>query len=162
MADIEFFDGDLLFDAKVEVVCHQTNCQGVMGAGIAKQIHLVYPRVFDKYQEFCSDLSSVGRSPLGSCQLVWTDESQNRIVANLFGQEYYGRDRQQTDYNALRSALHSLANHPFLVRNKMSLGFPYKIGCALGGGDWAIVFPMIREELKDYPGRVEIWRYDRS
>jgi hypothetical protein len=32
------------------------------------------------------------------------------------------------------------------------------MGCALGGGDWKIVFPMIAAALAGYPGKVEIWK----
>lgn len=34
---VRFYKGDLIEDANVDIVCHQTNCRGVMGAGIAKQ-----------------------------------------------------------------------------------------------------------------------------
>lgn len=158
---LTFHDGDLIVDSKVDVICHQTNCQSVMGAGIAKQIHKVYPRVFEQYQAFCADKRAHGMSPLGSCQLVYTDDTRTRIVANLFGQEYYGRDRQQTDYNALRNALRILAHNKFLRENKLTLGFPYLIGCSLGGGYWNVVQPMIEKELADYPGKIEIWRLNK-
>ena len=45
--------GDLLKQDKVDIICHQTNCKGVMGAGIAFQIKRAYPEVFKKYKEFC-------------------------------------------------------------------------------------------------------------
>lgn len=154
---ISFHKGDLIEDAKVDIVCHQTNCQGVMGAGIAKQIRNTWPRVFGQYKLYCMKARAEGNSPLGSCQLVYADEEKSRIVANLFGQEYYGRGKLQTDYEALRKALHALATNGFVVQNKFSIGFPYLIGCALGGGDWDIVLPIIEEEFKDYPGKIEIW-----
>ncbi len=154
---IKFYRGDLIVDSDVDVIAHQVNCQGVMGAGIAKQIHAMFPRVFGQYKLFCMKFNAEGKSPLGECQLVFTTEDKDRIVANLFGQEFYGRGRQQTDYEALRKALHALANNRFLRANRFSIGFPKNIGCALGGGDWNVVLPMIEEEFKDYPGLVEIW-----
>lgn len=33
-----FYKGNLIEDAKADIVCLQTNCRGVMGVGIAKQI----------------------------------------------------------------------------------------------------------------------------
>lgn len=42
--------GDLLKQDKVDIICHQTNCKGVMGAGIAFQIKRAYPEVFKKVQ----------------------------------------------------------------------------------------------------------------
>ena len=159
---IHVYHGDLITDSKVDVICHQTNCQGVMGAGIAKQIYGTYPRVFEQYQLFCSAKRASGSSPLGSCQLVFTDETKTRIVANLFGQEHYGRNKRQTDYVALQNALRLLANNRFLRERKLSLGFPYLIGCALGGGDWNIVYQMIERELSEYPGEVQIWRLNKG
>lgn len=162
MADIEYYSGDLILDSKVDVICHQVNCQAVMGSGIAKQIHILFPRVFDKYTDFCKSNRMAGQSPLGKCQLVWTDETKTRIVANLFGQERYGRHKRQTDYDALRKAVSALAHNQYLLERKASLGFPYRIGCALGGGDWGIVSLILEKELKEYPGRVEIWKLERG
>ncbi len=156
--EIKVYDGNLLFDSKVDVICHQVNCQGVMGAGIAKQIHREYPRVFDQYKAYCDARRAQGDTPLGSCQLVYTDDTKKRIVANLFGQEHYGRGKQQTDYAALDRALTSLGNNKFLRENNFTLGFPWFMGCALGGGDWKIVLPMIVDALVGYPGKVEIWK----
>lgn len=155
--EIQIYGGNLLHDSNVDVICHQVNCQAVMGAGIAKQINREYPRVFEQYKLFCENKRLQGKSPLGSCQLVYTDDTKSRIVANLFGQENYGRGKQQTDYEALKHALHNLANNKFLCENKFKLGFPWLMGCALGGGDWKIVLPMIAEALLHYPGTVEIW-----
>lgn len=158
MALIQTYVGDLIMDSNVDVICHQVNCQAVMGAGIAKQIHILFPRVFNYYKQFCESSRNAGRSPLGKCQLVWTDNTKTRIVANLFGQERYGRYGRQTDYDALRIALKSLASNKYLLGRQASLGFPYRIGCALGGGEWDVVFKILQEELYPYPGRVEIWK----
>ncbi len=156
--EIKIYDGNLLFDSKVDVICHQVNCQGVMGAGIAKQIHREYPRVFEQYKLFCENKRLQDKSPLGSCQLVYIDDKKSRIVANLFGQEHYGRGKQQTDYAALECALERLANNKFLCENEFSLGFPWMMGCALGGGNWKVVLPIIADTLAQYPGKVEIWK----
>lgn len=158
MAELTFHNGNLITDSSVDVICHQVNCQAVMGRGIAKEIHQRFPRVFSEYVKLCKEYRLRGRSPLGACQLVWTDDDHNRLVANLFGQEYYGTKRQQTDYAQLQQALTKLANNRFLREHHMSLGFPDHIGCALGGGDWNIVLPMIRKTFSEYPFPVEIWK----
>ena len=156
MATITFHKGNLL-ESSCDIIGHQTNCQGVMGAGIAKEIRDTWPRVFAQYKIFCVKNRQKGRSPLGCCQMVYVDEERSRIVANLFGQERYGRGKRQTDYDALRKALHFLANNDFVRKKPMSIGFPCRLGCALGGGEWDIVLGIIEEEFNDYPGRVEIW-----
>ena len=158
MANITFHNGDLIRESTVDVICHQVNCQAVMGAGIAKQIRDTYPRVYGEYVRLTRQYRAQGLSPLGKCQLVYADSTKTRIVANLFGQEFYGRSRQQTDYKALEAALLSLSKKKILIEANATIGFPYLMGCALGGGDWTVVFPMIRDAFVDYPGAIEIWK----
>ena len=79
--------GDLLKQDKVDIICHQTNCKGVMGAGIAFQIKRTYPEVFKKYKEFCDEYENIllGRTLFVNC-------NDGKVVANLFGQDGYGED----------------------------------------------------------------------
>ena len=155
---ITFHQGDLITDSPASVICHQVNCQGVMGSGIAKQIRIAYPRVFEQYQIYCSEKMSNNQPLLGRCQLVYTDCKKFRIVANLFGQGQYGTEKQQTDYKALQTALRSLAHNKFLADRHLTVAFPYGMGCGLGGGDWNNVSKLIDSEFKDYPGNVQVWR----
>lgn len=32
-----------IFDATEDIICHQVNCQGVMGAGVAKALYQRWP-----------------------------------------------------------------------------------------------------------------------
>ena len=95
---VRFYKGDLIEDANVDIVCHQTNCQGVMGAGIAKQVRDTWPRVFGQYKLFCTRARTEGRPLLGACRLVYTDMEKSRIIATLFGQKFYNRGKQQANY----------------------------------------------------------------
>ena len=91
-----FVKGDVL-KLKADIICHQVNCQGVMGAGLAKQIADQYPIVKKKYKELCSQKSP--RELLGTFQLVQVAE--NRAIANIFGQMFYGNDgKLYTNYEA--------------------------------------------------------------
>lgn len=38
------------------------------------------------------------------------------------------------------------------------IGFPYKIGCGLAGGDWDVVSAIIEREFEGY--EVEIYEYE--
>jgi O-acetyl-ADP-ribose deacetylase (regulator of RNase III) len=51
---VNIVDGDIL-NAKENIICHQVNCQGVMGSGLAKQIKNKYPNVYAKYKKFCEE-----------------------------------------------------------------------------------------------------------
>lgn len=50
---IKFVNGNILtFPERDEdtIICHQVNCKGVMGAGLAKQIRDKWPDVYDRYR----------------------------------------------------------------------------------------------------------------
>lgn len=131
--------GDLL-KANVDIIGHQCNCQGSMGAGIAKQIANKFPNVENEYKKLCN--SKKPEELLGTCQVVQT---YDQSVANLFGQNRYGRGKRQTDYKALRKSLEELRdNYPDQI-----IGLPYGIGCGLAGGKWEIVKQLIEITFDD-------------
>ena len=39
-----------LLDSSAKYICHQVNCKGVMGSGVAKQIKEKWPSVFRRYK----------------------------------------------------------------------------------------------------------------
>ena len=58
--------GDLL-SSDVKIRCHQVNCRGVMGAGLALQVKQKYPEAFEQYKALCDQF---GSSLLGHTQFV--------------------------------------------------------------------------------------------
>lgn len=50
-----------LLDIESGIIAHQVNCKGVMGAGLAKQIRLKYPIVYQAYIEwYCANILRPG------------------------------------------------------------------------------------------------------
>ena len=49
---MDVVSGNLL-EIEEGIICHQVNCQGVMGAGVAKTIASRYPQVLSAYRELC-------------------------------------------------------------------------------------------------------------
>ncbi len=139
---IKTVDGNIL-EASEDIICHQVNCKGVMGAGLAKQIKSKYPNVYKEYKQLCTEQVD---DLLSSVQLISTND--RKTIANLFAQTGYGRKRMQTDYDALRSCLQSLKD-TVTHSNQTSIAIPYGIGCGLAGGDWTIVEEMIEDVLGD-------------
>ena len=140
---IEYVIGDLL-DAQADVICHQVNCQGVMGSGLAAQIAKRYPDVKDAYLQYCKDQTDPYHM-LGNVQLVNPDGAPYR-VANVFGQMDYGRQKvRYTSYDALNIAFTNL-NRAFKGK---TLAFPHGFGCGLGGGDWAHVLLLMEQCFTD-------------
>jgi O-acetyl-ADP-ribose deacetylase (regulator of RNase III) len=138
--------GNILEEVTSGIILQQVNCQGVMGSGFAKAILDKYPEVYKQFrnlsQRFLSQDPS-GASLLGECQLVRV--APDLFVANLFGQQYYGRTgAKYTKYDALDSSLHFLAN----LKDELNLPIHHPdIGCGLGGGKWSIVSAIISENL---------------
>lgn len=136
MLTIQFIKGDAL-SVPCDMVCHQTNCLGVMGGGIALQVKKQYPFVYEQYAKKCKEEKAL----LGTSQLICC-VAEGKIIANLFGQNGIGNVGCQTDYEAFRtayeSALVKLYNHN-KPASELVVAVPYKIGCGLAGGDWNIV-----------------------
>lgn len=150
-----FVEGNILSDANDElgrrvIVCHQVNCQGVMGAGLAKQIRTRFPQVFDQYVKACFNATQAS-DLLGRVQIVPVIKEAGYSIANIFGQNRYGRNGCYTDYDALRKAFREIGRCEGAV-----IRIPFKMGCGLGGGHWPTVLQIIRETLCP-KCRVEIW-----
>lgn len=142
-----------IFESGADIICHQVNCQGVMGSGIAKQVREKYPWVYGEYKEFCKYYSP--NELLGLNLITYIDETHR--IANLFGQEKFGYDGKcYTDYEELRNALEDLRNgYP-----GETIAIPYLMGCHRGGGDWNVVYKMIEKVFADYNGDVLICEYN--
>ncbi len=152
------FKGNLL-DSDCDYICHQVNCQGRMGSGIAKAIRdkwpVVYTEYINKYKEtqdqvlrdcgsfeFMPDTSEV---LLGQIQLI--DVSEKQCVINMFAQQYYGYDgKRYTSYDAFWACLGGIRDS---VPKGSKIGFPWQIGCGLGGANWEVIMTMIEEVLAE-------------
>ena len=144
------------------LVCHQVNCMGVMGEGLAKQLRDLFPKMYLSYKTTC-DRTSDKHTLLGQIDTYPVNyNGYDYTIVSIFGQERYGRSGCFTDYDALRKAfqtIRSLAS-PLPARPATRVRIPYRIGCGLAGGDWNIVKSLIQEELLDHNIIVEIWEKD--
>lgn len=120
---------------QVGIVCHQVNCQGKMGAGIALKIKRKWPQV---YEDYLAGLKA-GSLSLGKSQLVQV--TPKIAVCNMAAQDRYGRDKRYTDYEALARCLLHLQDMNYPAH--WPVCFPYKIGCVNAGGDWKVVKALI-------------------
>lgn len=124
-----------------KVIAHQTNCIGVMGAGIAKQIKgMMSLRTFLAYKKVCK---KYGSKLLGHVQYLYLDDG--RIIANLFGENVPTKDKVDTDYDALKQCLLQL--HQMAYDNGYDITIPGLMGCGLAGGDWYHVLHEIIEPI---------------
>ena len=140
---VKIISGNLL-DSKEDYICHQVNCQGVMGSGVAKAIRDKWPEVFTEYRS-CIDMCF--GTPLGSVCYAYINNS-NQVVANMFAQSSYGYDgKRYTSYDAFCNCLSAMARE---IPKSKTIAFPYKIGSDRGGANWNIIYAMICEILGDW------------
>ena len=145
------------------IVCHQVNCKGVMGAGLAKQIRDTCPGVFESYRcevmRITAARYSSGNPAVGLGNVLFCSVKEKGFtVANLFAQDGYGRGRQYTDYDALRKCLTFV--HRYAVTSKADIiRIPYKMGCGLAGGDWGVVLPILQTTL---PGPYAVQVFEKE
>lgn len=132
---VEILEHSNLLEVKSGIICHQVNCIGVMGAGLALQIRNKWPIVFNQYKEDCKQFMTHPEMMLGHVLDVMVETSL--VVANCFGQVFPSQIGKQTDYAAwdtILAKLQDLSNY-----FSLELHFPYMIGCGLAGGDWNIM-----------------------
>ena len=150
---IEIIDGNL-FDSSAHIICHQCNCQGVMGSGVAAEVKKRYPHVYKAYR----DDYEKGLLRLGYVNFAHAKEGQ--IIANMCGQDKYGHNGKYTDYDKLRECMETVAKYAADLGENTVIALPWLMSCHRGGGDWNIVYKMIEEAFKDY--NVEIWRLNNG
>lgn len=129
---IEYKTGNLL-NVTEGIILHGCNGQGVMGAGVAKDIKIKYPEVFKVYKE--------GSMHLGTVTKEWVDE--DLIVVNGVVQKFYGTDgKRYVNYAALVEVFQEAISLAYCF--SYTLNFP-KIGAGLGGGDWSVIEQIIND-----------------
>lgn len=118
---IKIIEGDL-FDTNAKFICHQVNCAGKMGSGVALQIRQKYPHVYKEYEKVASEdmLGEVQIIPVNSkfighepgdiwCGMKVKGFRETQWICNLFAQKSYGYDgKQYTSNEALRQCFKNL------------------------------------------------------
>lgn len=140
MRDYKLINGDIT-TANEDLICHQVNCQGVMGSGVALAIKDKFPKVAEEYLLEC--IGTIDRAKLlGQVQYVGLDKT---TVVNMFTQYEYGYNKKYTNTDAFKKALLNINEQ---AKNK-TVAFPWLIGCVRGGGVWDEILPLICETLTD-------------
>lgn len=140
-----------------------------MGHGIARQVRDKYPKVYEEYKRYCDAHADNRLKMLGDALIVdaysgeavhdyLIDSEDSKFIANIFGQLTYGPGLR-TNYKAFITGLESVAS--FANEHNLSVAIPYKIGCGLGGGDWAKMYIFIEGIFGGSNIDVEICRFER-
>lgn len=128
-------EGDL-FALDAPALGHGCNCQGAMGAGIAKEFKRRFPDMYAEYRLRCQ----TGRFQLGDV-FVWT--APDLVVYNLATQP---RPGPSADREAVRLSARAMLRDAE-DRGLPTVGIP-RIGAGLGGLRWSSVSAVLAEEAR--------------
>jgi O-acetyl-ADP-ribose deacetylase (regulator of RNase III) len=147
---IVFVSGDL-FDNEhsAQALAHGCNCQGSMGAGVAKTFRARYPAMYEEYRARCK--AHPRRFNLGDCSL-WKAEDQPWVF-NLGTQEGYWRSR--ASYEAIETALLGMRKQAD-AEGITSIAIP-RIGVGYGGLSWRKVRTIVEQVFGDWPGKLVVY-----
>jgi O-acetyl-ADP-ribose deacetylase (regulator of RNase III) len=147
---IEWVSGDLFANKYgVAAFAHGCNCQGSMGAGIAKLFKEHYPAMFEEYRRRCK--AEPRQFNLGD-SFLWTAEEQPHVF-NLGTQEQYGRGR--ASYEAIEEALKKMREQADAAGIR-TIAIP-RIGVGYGKLSWKKVRPIIERIFADWPGTLYVY-----
>lgn len=147
---IHFVRGDLFVNRyQVQAFAHGCNCQGSMGAGIAKTFRERYPAMYDVYRTRCR--AEPRQFNLGDSWL-WEEEGQPAVF-NLGTQEQYWRGR--ASYDAIATALSAMRQQADTA-GITTIAIP-RIGVGYGGFSWAKVRTLVEAAFGDWSGTLYVY-----
>ena len=152
---ITIIEGDL-FSAPNGIICHQVNCKGNMGRGVARTFKERYPFTFKNYVQKCYFVSSASYLLLGTIMLRY--EEHNMYTCCMFAQDDWRGHGCNTNYGAFRECCNAIKK---AIKEQdlgdITINMPYRIGAGLGGGNWETIYSILEEEFKDY--NLILWKY---
>lgn len=142
---IKIVEGNL-FSAPNGIICHQVNCKGNMGRGVAKTFKEKYSQTFELYASFCHKYDPT--ELLG--KIMFRAEYDGKWTCCMFAQDDWRGHGCNTNYAAFRECCNAIKYRIEALQSDMIINMPYRIGAGLGGGDWQIIYSILEEEFKDY------------
>lgn len=152
---VKVVEGNVL-NCKEDIICHQTNCIGIMGGGVALQIRRMFPNVYEEYVKLCQQHKVHPSELLG--QVQFCNAPNGKVIANCFGQNSTSGLSVLTNYAALEEALYTVSK--FASSRKLSVAIPYNIGCGIAGGDWSTVEEIINRLFGDSDIECTLYKYN--
>lgn len=145
---IQYKKNSNILVSKDDAIVNAVNCQGIMGAGLAKQFKTKYPEMFLAYEKACDfGFVSPGRNH------YWYDEKEKQWIVNFVTKDSW---KEPSEYSYISAGLQNLIE--FVAEEKInSISIP-ALGCGLGGLDFDTVDGMICKAFKNYNGKCVIYK----
>lgn len=126
-------------DIKEGAILHGVNCQGHMGAGIAKVLRDAYPKIYEPYR---IHIQYYGLNSLGDFVEVKVTETLS--IVHLFTQKTYGREigKRYVSYDALERSLRNYLDSQ-VKELPSKIWIPDGIGSGLANGNKVVIHSII-------------------
>ena len=138
-----------IFTSSCQTIVNSINCVGVMGAGIALEYKLRYPKMFEKYVELCNKrLIKIGS--------LWLyKHSEIKWILN-FPTKKHWKYPSKTEY--LEKGLQKFLD-TYKTKGITSIAFPL-LGADKGGLDSNNSLDIMKQHLEKCDIDIEIYEYD--
>lgn len=126
-------------DTIIDAFINPVNCKGVMGSGLAKEVKRLFPNVFKVYREKCL----ANEFNIGTIQFVLTGQVLVKYIIN-FPTKYNWNQPSKLEY--IETGLINLQKELQNYNDINNILIP-KLGCGLGGLNWADVDLLFKKHL---------------
>ena len=137
-----------IFATNCQTIVNTVNCVGVMGAGIAYECKLRYPKMFERYSELCKDkMMEIGT--------LWLYKSDDKWILN-FPTKFHWKYESKPEY--LEKGLQKFLG-TYKDKGISSIAFPL-LGASNGGISEDVSLNIMKRYLEKCEIPVEIYYYD--
>lgn len=148
---------DNIFDSDCDIIVIPVNCEGIMGAGLAKQLKELYLNVYYLYKHLCK----VGDIRIDQPVVVRDKQTQRPFL--LLPTKEVCSDKStyyiiQKNLNWIRNQALKNTEHVNVLHGIESIAIP-PIGCGCGELDFKEVKDLIYQYLGDIPLQVDIYNH---
>lgn len=137
-----------IFTSDADVLVNTVNCSGVMGAGIAREMRLRYPEMYERYRVE----AELGRVVIGQ---VVVDKACSPWILNFPTKKHW---RHPSRVSYLRVGLDAFERRA-AQGDFQSVAFPL-LGASHGGIEPDVSKKLMVDRLQGLPLEIEIWEYD--
>lgn len=137
-----------IFTSNCQTIVNTINCVGVMGAGIALECRLRYPKMHDDYVRFCEEKKiNIG--------MLWIHKSPERWILNFPTKKHW---KYPSKIEYLHAGLGKFLN-TYQERGIQSIAFPL-LGASNGGIPQELSLEIMTTYLEKADLEIEIYRHD--
>lgn len=154
MKNFKEIENGNIFDSKCDIITNPVNCIGIMGAGLAKQFAIRFPRIKEEYRIACrlKDIS-IGHPSYHAIG----ENDDSRIVCNFPTMYYPGSITKKEDIELGLLQLCKDLTFPDSVIYNKSIAF-CALGCGIGRFSYNELKKLIFTIFEEYDNLIELYK----